>query len=192
MLDLAAFEAALAGREAPPIGRGSRQAAVAVVLRPAEGDVEALLIRRAERENDPWSGHMAFPGGRIDPGDADARSAAVREVAEEVGLDLGAVGRCLGRLEEHRALGVVRPLLVTPFVFALDDPATPLVLDPREVAGALWVPLSRLSSGELAGVHVWRYRGVPTLRLPCWNVDGRTIWGLTHRILSTLLGLIVE
>ena len=68
-------------------------AAVALVLREVDGDLEALFIRRAEHDDDPWSGDLAFPGGRLDPGDADAQAAAERESREELSLDLSACPR---------------------------------------------------------------------------------------------------
>ena len=76
------------------------QAAVAAILRPNVGiaGYDILFIRRAEYEGDPWSGHMALPGGRVDPQDRDEEAAAIREVHEEVGIDLRAQGRLLGRL----------------------------------------------------------------------------------------------
>jgi 8-oxo-dGTP pyrophosphatase MutT (NUDIX family) len=80
-------------------------AAVAVVLREADGGPEVLFIERARRAGDPWSGHMAFPGGRIDPEDAHARGAAERETREEVGVDL-AGAEPLGRLDDLRAIRV--------------------------------------------------------------------------------------
>ncbi|HEU4700285.1 MAG TPA: NUDIX domain-containing protein, partial [Gemmatimonadales bacterium] len=63
-----------------------RWAAVALVVTPAPDSM--LLIRRAERAGDPWSGHMALPGGRHSRGDADLAATAMRETAEEVGVRL--------------------------------------------------------------------------------------------------------
>ncbi len=183
---LARLEGALSplAAEAPP---AERHAAVAVVLAPRAGEADALLIRRAERAGDPWSGHMALPGGGVDPGETPFQT-AVRETREEIGLDLAACARCLGRLEDHQALsgGVRRPFGVSPYVFALRSEPAPLALDANEVAEALWVPLETLRSGRLDGEFYWSGPDIPSLLLPCWDYEGRRIWGLTHRILTTL------
>lgn len=188
---LEAIEAALGSlpRGEPEVA--DRHAAVALVLRQRDADVEALLIRRAERDGDPWSGHMALPGGRVEPGETPLAT-AVREAREEVGLDLGSLGRYVGRLPEHHALsgGILRPLAVTPCVFALEAEPPPLDLDGSEVSEALWVSLGALRSGGLAARFTWSRPGIAAMVLPCWDYDGRRIWGLTHRILTTLFGLV--
>ena len=81
-----------------------KRAAVAAVLRPGSNGPEVLLIRRAEHPNDPWSGHMAFPGGREDPCDADLFGTAVRETLEEVALDLTTNAALLGTLDDLPAV----------------------------------------------------------------------------------------
>ena len=81
-----------------------RRAGVAMVLRDDAGDgagPSVLFIERARWEGDPWSGHMAFPGGRVDPSDRDARAAAERETLEEVGLRLSGAER-IGRLDDRQ------------------------------------------------------------------------------------------
>ena len=102
---------------------GKRQAAVAVVLRQQGETPEVLFIERAQRSGDPWSGHMAFPGGRVETSDASARLAAQRETHEEVGVDL-APAEVLGRLDDlegHRAAGAPR-LVVSAFIYHLPEP----------------------------------------------------------------------
>ena len=76
-----------------------KRAAVATILREGLEGPEVLLIRRAENPRDPWSGHMAFPGGREAPEDRDLLATAVRETHEEVGLDLQRSAHLLGRLD---------------------------------------------------------------------------------------------
>jgi hypothetical protein len=66
-----------------------KRSAVAMILQVRDGELHILMIKRAEREGDPWSGHMAFPGGRMDKTDANGYAVAVRETSEEVGLALG-------------------------------------------------------------------------------------------------------
>ncbi len=168
-------------------------AVVAMILREREGAVEVLVIRRAERPGDRWSGHAALPGGKVDPGDGSLEDTAVRETLEEVGLDLRALGaRTLGRLNDHPERGERgwAKFTVVPMVFAIEgDPA--LTLDAREVAEAMWVPLVEVQRTRTT--MLWWYRPVKALpvkvplRLPKWEWQGLTIWGLTYGMLSELL-----
>ncbi len=162
-----------------------RKAAVAVVLRDG-GGAELLFIRRAEHPRDPWSGQMGLPGGRIDPGDASPLAAALRETREEIDLDLAALGRPLGRLSEvrtHLPLGSV-PHSVVPFAFAIDG--NPRLKLNQEIQEALWVPLSFFLDRGNRSAFTWVRKGLP-LPMPCYTFEGRTIWGLTLRIVDELL-----
>jgi 8-oxo-dGTP pyrophosphatase MutT (NUDIX family) len=167
----------------------SRRAAVAAVLRPGESGLEVLLIRRAEREGDPWSGHMAFPGGRADPDDIDLRMTAVRETREEVGLDLEQHGELLGRLDDLRpgnARGLVPGLVVTPFVWHV--PFVPaLTPHDAEVDEIHWARLGPLLSGAQDTTYPYTWKGLP-MRFPGYRVGDseRIVWGMTHRALETL------
>jgi 8-oxo-dGTP pyrophosphatase MutT (NUDIX family) len=187
-LALASIEARL---RASDWGRGRRwfgeEAAVAVILRPAAEGLETLLIERAKNEGDPWSGHMAFPGGRRDPADSDIEATARRETLEEIGLDLARSARRLGRLppEVTKAHGRLAPLTVTPVVYALEGEPGPFSLS-REVARTTWLPLEEIRSGRRDAVHLWRLAGF-TVPVPAWSWEGAIVWGITHRILSSLL-----
>ncbi len=165
-----------------------RRAAVAIILGPAP-DSRLLLIRRAEQSGDPWSGHMAFPGGVVDPGDASARQAAARETLEEVAVDLAADARYLGRMDDVRASagGRVVGLAITPFVFALDRPVAP---EPSaaEVQEVLWLPLSMLSDPGARSTVSWEHED-RRYELPCIRHRGRVIWGLTFQMLMALVEL---
>jgi len=164
-------------------------AAVAAVLRQARECVEVLFIHRAEDPNDPWSGHMAFPGGRVEERDSDSLSAAVRETREEVGLDLRSSGTILGRLSDVPAVGRGRPmsLVVEPFVFAIEDrPA----LDPNhEVADVVWVPLDFLLDRSNRSTIPWRH-GEVSVNLPCYRYHNHVIWGLTFGMVDELVTLL--
>lgn len=166
------------------------RAAVALILAERDGAVELLLIERAQRDNDPWSGHIAFPGGRRDPGDVDPVATAMRETHEEVGIDLGAAGEVLGRLDELRAVARHRPLdlVITPVVFALREPVA-LHPNPREVESAVWVPLAHLASAEARATYTRAYEDGPS-EFPALRFERYTIWGLTHRMLEHFLELI--
>lgn len=162
------------------------QAAVAVILRSGR-ELELLLIKRARHEGDPWSGHMALPGGRRDPSDENLLRTAVRETHEEVGVELsGPAAAHLGRLDEVSPLTARLPsLAIHPFVFGV-GPATVARPDASEVAGIHWV--------RLDGLRDPATRGTVTIRLrheerdfPCYRVDGESVWGLTYRILERFL-----
>jgi 8-oxo-dGTP pyrophosphatase MutT (NUDIX family) len=187
-LRLEDIEGRLAGsapRRLPRVAE-TPSAAVAAILRPSAGDVEALFIRRAENPNDPWSGHMAFPGGRRDPGDPDLVYTAVRETREEVGLDLASTARRIGHLDEIEAVARGRKtgLIIRPFVFALE--AGEVELQPNyEVAEALWVPLGPLFRGEASTDYRYERNGLD-LMLPGYRVDTRVVWGLTYQMLQVL------
>jgi 8-oxo-dGTP pyrophosphatase MutT (NUDIX family) len=163
------------------------QAAVAVILRPGDGPAgfDLLFIQRAEHPSDPWSGHMAFPGGRVDPGDISREAAAVREVAEEVGIDLPACGRMLGRLEQVASPPMRRRVVMTPYVWVLSGDV-PLHPEASEVASTHWFGLDRFLSDEGRGTFEYRFRGsiVPLSRV---DLDGHRIWGMTLRVVDELL-----
>jgi 8-oxo-dGTP pyrophosphatase MutT (NUDIX family) len=166
-----------------------KRAAVAAVLRDSGRGPEILLIRRAEHPDDPWSGHMAFPGGREDPGDPDLLGTAMRETLEELSLDLQRSARLLGALDELPAVarGKRTGLTIAPFVFELtEEPALTLNY---EVAEVLWAPLEGLLRGEFATTYPYTIEG-QEVRLPAHNVEGRLVWGLTGRMLDSLLALL--
>lgn len=171
---------------APAPKLGERYASVAVVLRDSPRGIETLLIRRAQVDGDPWAGHMAFPGGRHDPGDPDLVSTARRETMEEVGVDLDAEASYLGRLEVVPAIarGRLIGLTIAPFVFHLTG--TPALSPNREVVEAVWAPLSDLALEKNATVVRYGIEG-QTIELPAWDFEGRVVWGLTYRMLQALL-----
>jgi 8-oxo-dGTP pyrophosphatase MutT (NUDIX family) len=142
-----------------------------------------LLIRRADREGDPWSGHMGFPGGHHEPDDASLRHTALRETYEELGVVLSDT-HWVGRLDDvptHRSGMVVRP-----FVFQVEQP--PVVRPNGEVAEVLWASLDGLAAGRHDTEYPFDVRG--TLhRFPAYDVEGRIVWGLTYRMLRVLLDL---
>jgi 8-oxo-dGTP pyrophosphatase MutT (NUDIX family) len=171
----------------PSAGR----AAVAIIVREAdEAQPEILLIRRAERSGDPWSGHMAFPGGREEPEDESLLDTALRETREEIALDLARAGQLLGQLEALPATARGRNLgmQIVPFVFELTDP-TPLRFNPEEVAEAIWIPLEPLRRGALRTTVPYELAG-QRLNLPAHDFEGRIVWGLTYRMLDQLFALL--
>lgn len=187
-MDIQHITEALAAREPIRLTDGAdRTAAVALVIR-ADVDAEILLIRRATSSRDPWSGHMAFPGGRRDPGDADLLAAARRETLEEVGLTLDPTA-LVGQLDDLEAIsrGHRTGLVIRPFVFAFsgDPPLTPNY----EVAEALWAKLEPMRSGAVDTTRPWSGGG-HTLQMPAYDVEGRIVWGLTYRMLRQLFAIV--
>ena len=169
-------------RREPEPRDGHTEAAVSLILR-ASAELEVLLIKRADSERDPWSGHVALPGGRKDSEDANLMRTAIREAAEETGVELSDSGWRLGRLAQvtpsHPNLP---PITITPYVFGV-----PEVIEARansaEVDRVLWVALPVLLDPKTLGTTTIVLPEGPA-DFPCYWVDGDAIWGLTFRILS--------
>lgn len=165
-------------------------AAVALILREAEGTgVEVLMIRRGDRDGDPWSGHMGFPGGRMERTDASPLATAIRETIEEVSVDLALEATLLGRLAEIQARsrrGLV-PLSIQPFVFAVHRPIRPRTSS--EAIECLWIPLNyfRVAANRSTMSHV--VEGA-VRNLPCYHYQERVVWGLSLVMLDELVGLV--
>lgn len=191
-VDVATVRRALEARNHRPASlRGDeRFAAVAAVLREREGAAEVLLIRRTDQAGDPWSGHMAFPGGRSDPTDGSLLHTAVRETFEEVGLRLDPERDLIGRLDDLAAIARSHRfgLVIAPFVFTLrGDPS--LSLNASEVAEVVWAPLAPMLRGDLDTTFPYAL-GPETIPLPAFDVEGRVVWGLTHRMLLELFDIL--
>jgi len=169
---------------------GPQHAAVALILREEPTSTEFLAIHRSEREGDPWSGHMAFPGGRQHAEDQDLCATASRETREEVGIDLERDSQPVGRLDDLRAVGGGRrlDLIIRPYVYLLKAPVTP-VLNPHEVQTALWVPLANLREPSAQATYRYQLNGFET-RHDAFIYEGYVIWGLTYRILRRFLEVI--
>lgn len=187
---IAALARALAARAfaEPPDEPAMPRAAVAVLLRPGDEGPELLLIRRAERAGDPWSGHVALPGGREQPEDAAPHATAARETREEVGIDVWAIGRMLGALEPVWPQSARAPrIVVRPFVFLVDAEAE--AAPNEEVDAAVWIPLRELQEPGAVTEHMLEIEGIEPMRFPAFDARGYVVWGLTHRILTHFLEL---
>jgi 8-oxo-dGTP pyrophosphatase MutT (NUDIX family) len=177
----------------PTLDERPRQmsAAVALVLREAGSDLEALFIRRADHDEDPWSGHLAFPGGRLDPEDADARAAAERETIEELGVDLTDPSRvrCLGRLND--VLGPAESIRVSAFVYGISGDT---ILRPNyEVREAFWTPLQHCTDPDRQSIREFTYldepRPLPTIRL-IEDAHAPVLWGITYKFMDDFMSTI--
>jgi 8-oxo-dGTP diphosphatase len=139
--------------------------------------LEILLVERVRSPKDPWSGQMAFPGGKCNPHDKTLRHTLVREVAEEVGI----------KVEDHQILGVLQPFIspprpdmkILPFVVRLD--AKPhIILNTRELQSFVWVSVNRLPQCKGKAQ-------TPFGEFPAYTIGEYVVWGLTYRILSHFL-----
>jgi len=171
----------------PPPDPNYIQTAVSVTIR-ANAQLELLLIKRARSERDPWSGHMALPGGRRDPVDGSLLDTAVRETLEETGVDLRADGVHLGRLDDVAPGSVRLPkLTIAPFVFGVGSHAEAHVAS-HEIETVYWIPLDELRSPTGHGeVEISLPGG--SRSFPCYKVVGEIVWGLTYRIITQFLDL---
>jgi 8-oxo-dGTP pyrophosphatase MutT (NUDIX family) len=168
----------------------TRYAAIALVLRLTEhGEPELLMIKRADVEGDPWSGHIACPGGRMDPDDRDLERTAIRETWEETGIDLARDGRILGTLDDISPLSPsLPPLVIRPFVAAVRPEVR--IAESPEVAEAFWVPVAAIRETAAWGRAFVPVRGVGDTEVEVFRHGERMVWGLTHRALRQFLDLL--
>src|SRR5437763_14159425 len=165
---------------------GVRKAAVALIFRAGrDGSPELLFIKRAEYPGDPWSGQIAFPGGREESGDTSLQETATRETREETGIDLSREGIVIGVLDDLRPRTVRLPaVVVRPYVAVLER-REPLELSP-EVALAFWIPFDTLAHKESWRDDVVSARGMQ-INARVFKHEDHVIWGMTERILAQLL-----
>lgn len=166
----------------------ARRAAVAIVFRMGRDDEpEVFFIQRAEYEGDPWSGHIAFPGGREEKADETLADTAIREVFEETGIDLGDA-ELIAALDDLHPRHVRLPsVVVRPFVFLAGELPEPVLSS--EVADCFWVPLSALLDRSVWKDATVRAGDVEISRI-AFHHRGYVVWGMTESILSGLLALL--
>ena len=167
--------------EEEPVVPNERMASVAIILRKRRG-FDALLIKRVERSSDPWSGQIAFPGGRREPADSSLVETAMRETREETGIDLKSHGGLLGYFGTFRTH--TGTMLVAPCLFLLNDRVK--VRTNAEVASFRWVPFSTFSNARSKSEYLLE-RGDFRQSFPAYKYEDYVIWGLTHRIISSLV-----
>lgn len=161
---------------------GRPEAAVALLL--VANPDRILLIRRAERAGDPWSGHLALPGGRRDAADADLLATAIRETREETGLELDPSWHVATLDDLAPRTSVLPPILVRPFVFHLQAELAPQVSD--EVAQVGWVALDYLSEPGVFRTSSINIRGAER-EVEGYHLPEGFLWGMTERIVTPIL-----
>jgi 8-oxo-dGTP pyrophosphatase MutT (NUDIX family) len=161
------------------------RSSVATVLREHDDELQVLLIKRALKEGDRWSGHIAFPGGREQQEDKNIRDTAIRETSEEIGLELS-VDDYIGRLSDLMtfAHGTRKPMVVSPYAFKLKG--DPKFTINHEVDQVIWLPVSFLADKSNRETMRWERKGV-SIKLPCYFYGEHRIWGLTLKMLDELV-----
>ncbi len=161
------------------------KAAVAIIvqLAPQTKELQMLLIKRNAREGDPWSGQMAFPGGRYSENDESLLETAIREVREEIGFDLPKFW-ILGALDDVVASSLA--IRVRPYLALASDQVS-VRINPNEVESFVWIPLSFfIDRRNLRPYDISRFG--QTLVVPSYNFVGNfVIWGMTLRIIENLI-----
>jgi 8-oxo-dGTP pyrophosphatase MutT (NUDIX family) len=160
-----------------------RQAAVSMIVKDKENP-SVLLIKRAKKKGDPWSGQVAFPGGKMQDGEKTAKQTAIRETREEVGIDLGESSEFLGYAEPVTTH--TGEMTVVPSVFVTKRQVK--VRPNEEVASYRWVKVEDLLSSQATSSYRLKYGG-RIVQLPAFSARGFVVWGLTYRILSSILGV---
>ena len=160
-----------------------------LVLLYEQGDEPWVVLTRRASHLRHHAGEVSFPGGRREPGDADLWATALREAAEEISLDPGAV-RPVGRLDSFVTVG--SRSLVCPFV-ATAARRPELVGDPAEVERVLHVALSELTDPDTWREEVWSlgeaFGGERTMTF--FELAGDTVWGATASVLRRLLKITI-
>ena len=165
----------------------SKPSAAVAILHASAPEPSILLMRRAQRPGDPWSGHWSFPGGRREQSDADLLATALRELREECGVELER-DTLTERLEDDWAGRVVgSSVMVAPFVFKIPHQVA-TILDHSEAAETIWMPMSVLF--DLSQHRVRAVPGVPPERkFPAFDLRGTPVWGFTYRVLCQWAGV---
>ena len=165
---------------------GKTRAAVALILHEDNTGLQLLFLVRAEQDGDPWSGHIAFPGGKLEPVDIGPREAAERETKEETDLDLSQADY-FGRLDD--VVGATLPVVVSGFVYNVEK-----ILLPRlnhEIRESHWVSVEMLLDPDRHLQHRFQFQGTDSI-FPAIDILGPgkpILWGLTYRLVGQLLQL---
>lgn len=184
------LEALLNERDAEQISMDGDHvhAAVMIILKYDDDGFSMLFIKRPDNANDPFSGHIAFPGGKLREEDGTKLDAAIRETLEEVGVNIQAAGRVLGSLDDvnpnnPRAANII----VTPYVSFLPEDVELRPCE-YEVEAALWIPVTHLTDENNFLIRL-REREGRKKEDYVYSYGKYIIWGMTGRILRQFLEL---
>ncbi len=185
MYDLAEIRSALNVAPGLQFESAEKRASVALILRSVDDETQVFLIRRADKDGDPWSGHMAFPGGRVEATDRDLEHTARRETLEETELVITSED-CIGRIDDvqGRSRGRSIGLVISCFVFQIDADRGERPVGNYEVASTHWVPLSWFSdSTRFLHYYPPKPHGdvYPGMRIG--DHEREILWGLTYRFM---------
>lgn len=161
--------------------------AAVAIIRVNEPEDSVLLVRRNNNPQDPWSGHFAFPGGRMDLEDPSLLATCTRETYEETGITLTDSELATELQPRHAGSRVNSPILVQPFLFTLEQ-RPPLTLETREIANACWLSIERFMEQEN---HI-KAEVLPDRFAPAFPIDDYFLWGFTYGLLANLLDLKIE
>ncbi len=163
------------------------KAAVCMILKfDAKNQIAVLLLQRKISESDPWSGHMAFPGGKYEEKDREIMNTATREVMEECGVDFS---KCelLGTLDD--ILPGNKALAVTPFVVLAPESMT-VKIDEREITDHVWIPISFFADKNSSPMQVRRFGTTHEVTSYRYQ-ESYIVWGMTLRIIDDFLSKIL-
>jgi len=182
------LEKLLSGRNANEIYREGDfvHASVMMILKESGQGYSLLFIKRPDSDRDPFSGHMAFPGGRMESADISKLETAIRETYEEVGININSSGRILGSLDDANPNNPrARNYIVTPYLSVLNEEVT-IKPDVREVEKTVWVPIHHLIDERNSQVRI-RERDGKEVEDYAYQYEQYIIWGMTGRILHQFL-----
>jgi len=162
-------------------GTETAEAAVALLLKPANNRLSVLFVKRANSPNDPWSGQTALPGGKREPNDKNLKQTVIRETLEETNINLEHRCRFLGTIRIQQSNRMLK-MRILPFVILLEYEPT-VKLNENELEGFAWISLRELAEhrGTAKSIHG---------KSPAYNIDGHVIWGLTYRLVEDFLDII--
>ncbi len=167
----------------PTLKPSQHDAAVALILREQSNQIELLLIERAIIPGDPWSGQLAFPGGRVAITDNNLCSTAIRETAEETGIILNEQ-MLIGRLDDET--GNLIEVQVACFVFIVENKSK--VALSNEVKDLFWCSLDKVCNPALKKTYTIESRPVPAIDI--LGHERPLLWGLTYRFVNNLSSLL--